>query len=1306
MANERRLRDYFRTFETLPPPISSRPSLVSLWQPEIMPSRARRTARHRAIQTSLYDTHDKPLKSSADLVDGYLQDDRCFSDLSELLSVPSHNIPSQSGMSDMDYARESQSFPDMPDMPELSAGRKVPLPPELVEQFSRMQFNCMMGVFPEISRAWLTIDNNIFMWNYEDGGDVAYFDGLIEIIVAVGLVKPKPGILQPSIHYLLVLATCVDVSILGVIFPKGQAGLNMSGGIQLLPEPLYFISTDDDYILSVTSTDLGRIFMGGKNGFLYEITYKAKASWLSNSCRKINHSGGYVSVLAPALLYIFCDDDAIVQIAVDNSRNTLFTLTEKGVLKVYDLGADGQSTRPVTYMTHNTIVINATNILKSVDKSVFKPIVHISVISRSESSNCHLLAVTHAGVRLYFCTTPFVPPDEESEAPPRRPSLLSLIHVRLPPGYSETYTMQKPAKVHKVLHSKGILLMAASETEDRDLLWCINHDSFPFRKPLTETQGCHIFHKLSPVEQLRHLLVSCVGGESREIECFFKLHREEQACATALILACSNAACNREVSVWATRAFFRYGGEARMRLSIALSPSSHVEPAGPEVIFSAKHNGVCIYLARILGNIWDGSLAVQKTINKESRTVSILESSVASSHLESVLLELYKLKEFLDKNVQFSPSSLRGARLPGLRAPGATSDQPVQWLLSNDNRNSQAREKESLKSIQALVHHSYQTLKLWKLLCDHQFSHIMSELPKDFQEQMKEVSFMDAVILGKEFLGALITGLINVYIKDNASVDAVSNHLRDVCPLIYSRDDSVCSKAKELLQSANQIQNKVDKEKTLQESLRLYKQISQDMDLPLVCSQYRQERFYEGVLELCLTEADKRDPQKLGPLFYIRGKRQADQEGEQAYQKRLSCYKCITDTMQELLNQSKAAPQARLIPKQPGPPVVSDMLSNEEATAHFEQIFSMAQRSQDVLFHVTLYDWLIQADLKHKLIQVNSPYLEAHLTYMIQKNQRKIEIMDLLWRYYEKNRSFGKAAHVLASLADLHSPEISLMKRLEYLARAIFSAQSSSRLMDQAADSDFLHVLEEKMEVARIQLQVQETLVRQSSYNPLLEIVIPELDLKLIDITTLYVDYADLFVLSECKLAIVHCAGHLDPILVQSLWQEIIEKEIDDTEGRNPADRMRTLHLKLLSLGRIYGGEPRYFPLEFLVMILEHEVCRLRWDVAFVTFTLQKIGVPLACLLQVYDRLYITMDPFWQQQNRPLHVVECIKFLLTDCVREAGIMPMDQRRPFVQTCLDYVYQYLTDLNALNPSAYIDNVIDEFLSLRTKLRQCI
>lgn len=52
-----------------------------------------------------------------------------------------------------------------------------------------------------------------------------------------------------------------------------------------------------------------------------------------------------------------------------------------------------------------------------------------------------------------------------------------------------------------------------------------------------------------------------------------------------------------------------------------------------------------------------------------------LESSVASFDLESVLLELHRLKEFLDKNSQFSPSSLSGARYDNLGPStwGATS---------------------------------------------------------------------------------------------------------------------------------------------------------------------------------------------------------------------------------------------------------------------------------------------------------------------------------------------------------------------------------------------------------------------------------------------------------------------------------------------------------------------------------------------------------------------------------------------------------------------------------------------------------
>lgn len=51
-------------------------------------------------------------------------------------------------------------------------------------------------------------------------------------------------------------------------------------------------------------------------------------------------------------------------------------------------------------------------------------------------------------------------------------------------------------------------------------------------------------------------------------------------------------------------------------------------------------------------------------------------------------------------------------------------------ILSPSPAEAQVYEKMSLQGIQQLVHRYCQTLALWKLLCDHQFSLIVSELPK------------------------------------------------------------------------------------------------------------------------------------------------------------------------------------------------------------------------------------------------------------------------------------------------------------------------------------------------------------------------------------------------------------------------------------------------------------------------------------------------------------------------------------------------------------------------------------------------
>lgn len=135
--------------------------------------------------------------------------------------------------------------PDYPSMEgsglnQRSLMRKVPLPAELVEHFGHMQCNCLIGLFPEVERAWLTIDSDIYVWRFADGRDLAYYDGLADTILSVGLVQPKKGIFRQHIQHLLCLTTPVEIVLLGVTFSVTENDEEM----QLLPEPLFSLSTD------------------------------------------------------------------------------------------------------------------------------------------------------------------------------------------------------------------------------------------------------------------------------------------------------------------------------------------------------------------------------------------------------------------------------------------------------------------------------------------------------------------------------------------------------------------------------------------------------------------------------------------------------------------------------------------------------------------------------------------------------------------------------------------------------------------------------------------------------------------------------------------------------------------------------------------------------------------------------------------------------------------------------------------------------------------------------------------------------
>ena len=479
-----------------------------------------------------------------------------------------------------------------------------------------------MGLFPEIGRAWLTIDSDIYIWTYEHSRDVAYFDGLSHLIVSVGLIKPKPNVFISDVKYLLVLTTPIEVIVLGVTFSDTTKTISSPSRafvsstyeeMQLMNKPIFVLNTDNISMNCISGTVDGRIFLGGRDGCLYEVCYQAESNWFGKRCKKVNHSQGLMSLVVPGFLKVFSENDPIVKIELDNDRNLLYVLSEKGAIEAWDVSDN--SARRITRLSQNEIANAALNVIKTVDSSIFKPIIDICVLSHSEYSALCFIAVSQSGVRLYFSA--FNPNNFQQMMDPNMPlnriQNLTLQHVRLPPGYTPNATCGKPRNVHAAFYSAGSMLMVSSPQPDQDILWSLSAEPFLHTAltPLTETmrrvlaesstmmhldgqvwavaevkektaltlkyplrdaqmakkvillttQGAHIVELLKPADLLQQVLSACHGAHHEAVKTFFEAHIEPESCAMSLMLACMEALVGTEISDYATQSFFRYGGE-------------------------------------------------------------------------------------------------------------------------------------------------------------------------------------------------------------------------------------------------------------------------------------------------------------------------------------------------------------------------------------------------------------------------------------------------------------------------------------------------------------------------------------------------------------------------------------------------------------------------------------------------------------------------------------------------------------------------------------------------------------------------
>ncbi|XP_037068842.1 nuclear pore complex protein Nup155-like [Pollicipes pollicipes] len=1169
------------------------------------------------------------LESAGRTLDRLLQADSQFPSLAERLRIAQQACPTVSGQQEADYPSLGGLR-----LKQLAVQKKVPLPAELVEHFNHLQCNCMMGLFPELNRAWLTIDNDIYVWLFESGGDLTYYDGMSETILSVAMVRPRPGVFQSHIQHLLCLATPLEIVLLGVTLgrPRDPAG---PAEMHVLPEPLFAIASDGAYVTTIVGTPAGRVFLGAKDGCLYELVYQATDSWFSRRCRKINHSSSALSVLVPTFLAAaFSDEDPLIQLVVDESRNVLYTRSEKSTVQVYDLGADGQQTVRVAALSQFSIAQAAAGIASSVDASNFRPIIDVSPVTAAESRLVHLVVTTQTGVRLYFST-------------------------------GGAGSRPRPAGLHMARYAAGAGLLLAAQSDDLDVLWLLSGDAFPVSPRLTELQSTlpldgHTW-ALQPLPERQ--LMRLLGG----------FHPQQMSTPQP--------------------------GRGPPSQLPQLSLSADASLAAPVELFSGKHDGLYLYVSRLLRPLW--ASRVVREFSPRPGQLHLL-SAATSEELDWLCGQLQRLSRFMEQHkLIFSPPYVdtvstqqlqqrMNSFLPQEGSGGGGAARPQ----LGRGQQAQAAERQSLICLAELVDYTRQVLGLLKIITDHQTTAVTEALSKEDQSALRLMTLRDLALSGRAMCTQLVNALIGRYLNDNASTEAVSAELRRLAPAVYREEDELSSRASEMLVSARDASSAAERERLVREALRLAKQVAGQLNLPVVCQHFQSVHDYEGVVELVLAAAEKRDVQDAALHYYRAGEPPDDVQGGQAFKARFECYNEVMKMLSSLKALAESGQRQSPVPARPGPPPLAAPADQpQEARRRAELVIEAVLASSDELLHVALYNWMMTSGMSDRLLQVKSRYIEPFLT-RVSGAPTSVDTLDLLWKYYEMNSQHLATAKVLAKLAERDGSDVSLEQRIEYLARAILCVKSSQMQVSAAASQgEFLHELEEKMEVARVQRMVLEAVRGRAAESK-------ALNAGLLDVTALY-EMCSQLGLHRGQLAVVVCAGHRDPALVRALWTGLLRAELKaagaaEAEAAAPA---------VVELARTYSGQPAYFPLETIVHELEVHSCRYWRDPSpgWAAAALAQAGVPLPQLLAVYQSLYRQKDDAWRES--PLHLLHAICRIVAGFSRWPSGVPARERRAFATTCLDLMAAYVNDLNA-SPALDARELADQLKTHQAELERLL
>jgi nuclear pore complex protein Nup155 len=309
------------------------------------------------------------------------------------------------------------------------------LPPRILEQANLGSVAMKLGFFAPLGHAWAAVDNCLYLWDYTmPNPDLIGFEENRHPIETIKLVTPKPGVFVKDITHLIVVSTTAEMLLLGVAPTRTETGAKT---LALYNTKMSIPTRGLGVKFIEGSKKTGRIFFAGSfSEDIYEFTYQQEERWFTSKTQSICHTASGVPFINTGKMKAITQflgpqqkPSALVQLVVDDSRNFLYTLSDRNEIKVYMI-RDGLSlalSRPYGSLLQNTGHFNTRTELL-VGREVH--LVSISPIPATEAGKVGLIANTSTGCRLYLSLTRGYGYQADAS---NMPTSMQILHIRFPP---------------------------------------------------------------------------------------------------------------------------------------------------------------------------------------------------------------------------------------------------------------------------------------------------------------------------------------------------------------------------------------------------------------------------------------------------------------------------------------------------------------------------------------------------------------------------------------------------------------------------------------------------------------------------------------------------------------------------------------------------------------------------------------------------------------------------------------------------------------------------------------------------------